>query len=1306
MFSQIHLVFHLKILYMKILGKRFTLVPFILVYFLFIRLNGQEVSRPTEQYDGFTAPHGSLNDLSGMEEIHNSNSPFIGRSIFDKPVDQAFSSLHDRQISLLSSFDNKGKEFWLCFQQNYDNVSYPLSLKLFLTSDVNTSATVSIPALSWESSVSVTANAIMTVEIPDPLSIVVSSSETVEARGVHVVADEPITVYALNQMTYSTDAYLSLPIDILNVSYLVMSYTSATSDINQSQFTIVSPYNNVDVIIIPSSGTEGGHSAGQPFYVTLNQGDVYQVQAYAADDLTGTLVESSLPIAMFAGNSCSTIPIGTGYCDHIVEQLPPINTWGSNFVGYPLEGRMHGDTWRILSSQDNTQLYINDVLVTTLSFADFYETVLEEPSIIQTNHPVLVMQYSNGDNWDSDVPNNGDPFMMMVPPVEQYMDQYTFATPSSGFSLNYFNVIVRTDGIASLLFDGGPIDAGLFQPIGDINSIEYSGVGIEIATGSHHIQSTFEIPFGIYSYGFDETDSYGYPGGLSLEYIYEGSGPDIIRTPETIELSNTSQSENVPLIISATVTDTISPLVQSAALFYRVISDANYTEAAMAEGNDNIWSAQIPGNAVVDPGVEYYLYATDGQLSSTDPEIDPILNPYCIAVGTNQLPLIEHTPILYASPDTDILISAVITDTTLYLDTAELRYRVAGGNPVYHAVSMTLQNDNYEAIIPASDVHLGQLEYYLRAIDNYGVSAFHGTSNDPHIIQVTDRLLSLITPEESATWIAGTTEDITWISSGVDRVGIKYSIDNGQKWTNIEDNVLADLESYSWQVPSVISEECKMQIYDQVDTTFYSESGLFRITNASIPIYPSMAPSQVAGAEFWVDITIGESGAEVTDLYGASFIVVYDSNYLTPDSTSITLGSFIDPSAVHFVGPIHGGDSLFLAVTHTDTPGVSGSGNILRIPFLLDSATPDIELCIQILEAQANDPNWNPIPLTERDSCFQVVPWVVVWPGDTDNNGIVDQADLLPIGLSWGKTGYPRDYPNPYEWTSQPCRPWDEDVRYTYADANGDSVVNENDISAIHLNWDSTHTSVQSLFRNSDTKLMICRQGGLVYLQTREVAHNQYEIDVCIREADDVLSMGIALGYPEGVEIQAVSGGGIWNRGPLYIHHDDADINRLGIGIGHIRKYGGVSGQGCIAKIRVGATYSDLINEIEITEIKGIDGSGHLLTFDEQTSIQSESDQESTLPNQYAFHPNYPNPFNPRTTLSFELPGQSLVTITVFDVLGNEVKCLFHSEKPAGRYQVEWDGCSRLGKQVSSGIYYFLFKADDFVQVHKGLLMK
>ncbi|MFQ5639341.1 MAG: PKD domain-containing protein, partial [bacterium] len=525
----------------------------------------------------------------------------------------------------------------------------------------------------------------------------------------------------------------------LNVLYLVMSSPSVSDNFNQSQFAIVSPFDNVAVTITPSVDTEGGHVAGQVFSVVLNQGDVYQVKAFNGKDLTGSVIQASLPIAVFAGNSCAQLPTGTQACDHIVEQIAPVNTWGSSFVTLPLQGRENGDTFRIQASQDQTLVNINGALVATLNFGDFFETILEQPAEIVATKPVTVMQFSNGDEWDPDVDGNGDPFMMLIPPTEQFMNSYTMSTLDEGFPLNFLSVTIPTASISSLLLDGQPVDGGLFNTIAGTN---FSGAGIPITIGSHRIENTSGVPFGVYLYGFSDFDSYGYAGGLSLEFINQGSAPLIVRTDETIQLSESAQIENATLTIAATISDSEAPFTQSATLFYRKIGEQAFTQVAMTESTGNIWSAEIPGSNVLQPGLEYYLFATDGQLNSTDPSIDPANNAYSIAVLPNQPPVIVHSPVANASPGADVALTATMSDQTNSVSSARLLYRIKGGTPVYTVRNMTLTGNNtYRGTIPAVAVTLQGVEYYLQATDNFGISTLHGTLDNPHVIVTTTSAL-------------------------------------------------------------------------------------------------------------------------------------------------------------------------------------------------------------------------------------------------------------------------------------------------------------------------------------------------------------------------------------------------------------------------------------------------------------------------------------------------------------------------------------------------------------------------------------
>ena len=84
---------------------------------------------------------------------------------------------------------------------------------------------------------------------------------------------------------------------------------------------------------------------------------------------------------------------------------------------------------------------------------------------------------------------------------------------------------------------------------------------------------------------------------------------------------------------------------------------------------------------------------------------------------------------------------------------------------------------------------------------------------------------------------------------------------------------------------------------------------------------------------------------------------------------------------------------------------------------------------------------------------------------------------------------------------------------------------------------------------------------------------------------------------------------------------------------------------------------------------------------------------------------NYPNPFNPTTTISFSIPERALVTLKVYDILGNEVAALVNEEKPAGEYEVEFNS-SFGNRHLVSGIYFYTLTSGSFTQTRKMMLIK
>ena len=95
-----------------------------------------------------------------------------------------------------------------------------------------------------------------------------------------------------------------------------------------------------------------------------------------------------------------------------------------------------------------------------------------------------------------------------------------------------------------------------------------------------------------------------------------------------------------------------------------------------------------------------------------------------------------------------------------------------------------------------------------------------------------------------------------------------------------------------------------------------------------------------------------------------------------------------------------------------------------------------------------------------------------------------------------------------------------------------------------------------------------------------------------------------------------------------------------------------------------------------------------------------------TRPEIFGLADNYPNPFNPETTLKYQLPEAADVKLEVYNVVGQVVRTLVADHQNAGRYVTQWDATNDNGQPLSSGIYFYHIQAGDFQKTKKMLLLK
>ena len=269
-------------------------------------------------------------------------------------------------------------------------------------------------------------------------------------------------------------------------------------------------------------------NAGETVVFTLpNAGQTLYLNSLF--DVTGSRVLSNKPIAFFTGHECGTLPAEMLFCDQMVEQIPPTSTWGTTFITSPIADRIEPDMFKFIASRDNTiiRAICNDSFLIEdieLDAGEIGEISSDQSCYYESTSPILVVQFSTAD------PNlpDGDPFMVVVPPVEQFQTQYivnAFSAPSGPLSdagFHYINVMVPVPFpspepfILTVLIDGSPVEGLVPVPcIFDTQIVCAFTAAMRVGVGLHSVETEEGgFPFGVVVYWQAFRVGQGYPGGM------------------------------------------------------------------------------------------------------------------------------------------------------------------------------------------------------------------------------------------------------------------------------------------------------------------------------------------------------------------------------------------------------------------------------------------------------------------------------------------------------------------------------------------------------------------------------------------------------------------------------------------------------------------------------------------------------------------------------------------------------------------------------------------------------------------------
>jgi gliding motility-associated-like protein len=432
---------------------------------------------------------------------------------------------------LYAQNSNIGTEFWTGYMDHVNGITGTMGsqMNLYIAADVATTVTISCSDGSFTNTVNVVPNVITTYAVPT--STFLGNTNGIANKGIHIVSQSPVAVYAHIYASSVSGATLLLPVNTLSNDYYSLNYTqisnATTTAPAYSAFMVIATSDSTTVQITPSAKLNDGSAANAPFLVTLQKGQIYQGLSTA--DLTGSRIMSvstgtqgCKKIAVFSGSSKIKIGTPNVTSDNLFQQVYPTPSWGKNYITIPLKTRNY-DIYRIVVSDPAAVVKIDGSPIIYPLISNFYYEFSSQAShFITADKPIQVVQYAvtQGNKIDGvskDANDIGDPEMIYINPLEQNINHVTLYSPYEYKILgSYINVVIPTASASSFLLDGAA-PAGGFTTVP--TNTAYSYGQFTVSNTTHNISAS--VGFNAIAYGFGSAESYGYAAGTNVKNLNE-----------------------------------------------------------------------------------------------------------------------------------------------------------------------------------------------------------------------------------------------------------------------------------------------------------------------------------------------------------------------------------------------------------------------------------------------------------------------------------------------------------------------------------------------------------------------------------------------------------------------------------------------------------------------------------------------------------------------------------------------------------------------------------------------------------------
>ena len=440
----------------------------------------------------------------------------------------------------LSAGTTKSTEYSLSFLLNHRRGSAILCLYVTTAEEWPVPFNISAPATDYNASRVARYGEVVKFEFESSNYALRSTRERGKVITIRTESNGKLIVYGGNLQGSTSDTFLVLPkqeyVQQNSYKYIAVSYFTRLSQYHSSA-AIIAQYNDTQLSITSKVDITIDDTltlTGAATNITLQEGETLLVQSQ--HDLTGLLVASNNPLAMMSGHECANVPTSTTGCDHLVEQIPPVSSWGRTFATAPLKGRQAYDVFRILASENLTMVEVQCTLSadqptlynTTSTYmineGNFVEFRVSSSQYcwIEGSGNILVVQYSAGYTADR---LTGDPTMIIVPAVSQYCNHYslpTFQPDDNSFTFShYMNVFILAQYYQpeQIFFDNQQLSSTNlnFTAIKQDGTPQVYAAQVDLTEGVHTLRhADVDATLGVIMYGFGSSNSYGHPGGFCL----------------------------------------------------------------------------------------------------------------------------------------------------------------------------------------------------------------------------------------------------------------------------------------------------------------------------------------------------------------------------------------------------------------------------------------------------------------------------------------------------------------------------------------------------------------------------------------------------------------------------------------------------------------------------------------------------------------------------------------------------------------------------------------------------------------------